>query len=258
MIEETEETEELEETEKDDKPCWCFGDMDLASDKDYEEYCKNCDLFNECFFETYGETYTHYKVSEKREESKEHIETFLEGLSKNKLHVTFDFSKSRKLIKIGQLSFGITIPKILNEVYPRGSEILVYYCVDSKVLLFFGEGSFVSEGNREILVNLYLKGYATFRSVVFSGNLNVLIIPRQWTQYFNTNIKVNPQFDSSCCTLFLKSNLTDIELEKLEREKQAKSYLTHSSVAKTDSKILGYKDSREFKEMQKWRREGFS
>lgn len=256
-IEEIEEGEGLEDDEDYNKSCWCFGDMDSAGDEDFEEYCENCGLFDECFFKTYGMLYSEWLRTEKKAEEKalkeEKIEGFLEGLCEVKPHVPFNFSKPRKIVKIGKLSFGVTIPKILNEVYPRGSEVLVFWSEDSKLLLFFGENSFVAEDNKERLKILFNKGYATFRNVGFIGKLNVLVIPRQWTQYFNTNLKVNPRFDSSCCTLFLKSNLTNIELEKLEKEKQAKSYVIYSTVSKVSGN-QSYRDSSEYKQNERFKR----
>lgn len=324
MIEESEETEklegyeELEETEK-DKPCWCFGDMDSSNEEDFSEYCEKCDLFESCFLETYGVTYSEWKNSEssssskqveihednkcesfgsmdkmrlldksmgfnhcencscynecfnatygdsevtkvslKKEDDKQHILRFLNKLPKEKVLVDFAFSKSRKIVKVGQLTHGVTIPKILNQIYPRGSEVLIFWNSESKALFFFGERGFVSEQNRELLVNLYVKGFSTFRNMVFVGKLNVVVIPRQFMQYFNADRKVNPQFDSSANMLFFHSNLSDIELDKIEREKQAKSYITHVVISKTDSKRLGYQDSSEYKQRQKFRTEGLS
>jgi len=254
---EDEELEEIESETLEDCGCKNFGNMDFMRmfDKSmgFLSRCDDCECYDRCFEETYGESEeTHASI--KRDEDLEHVENFLNGLPKERLSIDFCFSKPRKIVKVGQLSHGITIPRILNQVYQRGSEVLTFWSGESKTLLFFGVGSFVSEGNREILKNLFLNGQATFRNVVFMGKLNVLIIPRQFMQYFNASLKVNPQFDSSANVLFFRSNLTDLEYAEVDREKQAKSYLVHSSVAKTDSKRLGFKDSREYRETEKFKR----
>lgn len=252
--EETEESEDLGETE--DCDCKNFGNMDymrmFIKSLDLSDRCDDCDCYEECFELTYRET-EESKASLKREDEELHIQTFLNNLPDKKLNVDFTFSKTRKLVKTGQLSYGITIPKILNQIFPKRSEVLTFYSVEGKTLLFFGVDSFVSQQNKERLKNLFLKGYATFRNVAFT-KLNILLIPTQFLQYFNVNTKVIPQFDSSANVLFLRSNLTDIELEKLERIKQEKGYMVHSSVVKTDSKHLSYKDSREYKQMEKMKK----
>lgn len=252
--------EESENEEIDNCECNSFGSMDIRRAFNrfmgFSNRCVDCECYNECHEATYGKS-EETKTSLKAEDDEQHIQKFFSNLPKQKLSVDFSFSKPRKIVKVGQLSHGVTIPKILNQIYSRGSEVLTYWSSESKVLLFFGEGSFISEGNREILVNLYLKGYTTFRNVVFVGKLNVVVIPRQFMQYFNADRKVNPQFDSSANVLFFRSNLSDLELDELRRQKQAKSYITHTAISKTDSKILGYKDSEEYKQREKMRRELF-
>jgi len=225
-------------TEENSEEVWCFGLMDEASEQQYDEYCSSCDLFLDCFKETYDMSYSEWKAFEKKEELDERLESFVEGLCGNSSCVLsgqdFDL-KPRNLRKIGELSIGVGIPRMLNQVYPRGSEVLVLWVHSERLLMFFGEESFVTDDNGEILKTHFLNGLAVFRNVVFAGNYNVLIIPRQFTQYFRTTSKVQPEFDSSSCTLFFKSNSTESELAELERKKQAKAYLTHSSVKKTVS-----------------------
>lgn len=262
-FEDTEETEELEETAQEEiEDCGCrnFGNMGAMKAinrmMNFTNECDSCECYDSCFEETYGET-EETQASIKRNEDLLHIETFLNGLPKERFNVDFAFSKMRKIIKIGELSHGVTIPKILNQVYPRGSEVLTFWSGESKTLLFFGI-SFIAEQNRETLKTLFLNGFATFRNVVFVGKLNVVVIPRQFMQYFNAEGKVNPQFDSSANVLFFKTNLSEQELFEVDREKQARSYLTHSSISKANSKRLGYEDSEEFLMKEKFRTEGLS
>lgn len=260
--EETQKSEENEEIEEFYEDCDCknFGNMDYKHMFDrtmcFPNRCVECDCYNECFNLTYGES-EESKASLKREDDMLQVQTFLNNLPVKRLNVDFTFSKARKLVKTGQLSCGITIPKILNQIYPRSSEVLTFWSGEGKTLLFFGSGSFVSEQNRELLKNLFVRGCATFRNVAFT-KLNILLIPTQFLQYFNVDRKVIPQFDSSTNVVFFESNLSDIELENLEREKQEKGYLVHSTVSKTDSKRLGYEDSREFKQRQKFIEGGLS
>ena len=254
MSEESEDLEETEQESYEDCDCKNFGNMDILRvtrrTLGLPNLCVECDCYNECFNLTYGES-EESKASLKREDEEIHIQKFLNNLPAKKLSVDFTFSKARKLVKTGQLSCGITIPKILNQVYPRSSEVLTFWSGERKTLFFFGIGSFVSEQNRELLKNLFVRGCATFRNVAFT-KLNILLIPVQFLGYFNVDLKVIPRFDSSTNVVFFESNLSDIELENLEREKQEKGYLVHSTVSKTDSKRLGYEDSREFKERQKF------
>jgi len=73
---------------------------------------------------------------------------------------------------------------------------------------------------------------ATFRKVNQCGSLNVLIIPRQFTRFFNVERKVAPKFADSCCVLFVKSNLNEVELAVLEEEAVLKGFTVRSSVEK--------------------------
>lgn len=250
---ENEELNEHEESEETLEDFWCMGKIDSSTDEEYKEYCSECERFHECFQISYGESYTSHINTEKKEESREYIEAFVEGLSE-RLNVDFQFSKPRKIVRIGKLSFGMTIPQILGQIYKRSSKVLTYWNNESKMLLFFGENSFTSESNRETLKTLFLKGYAIFRSVVFVGKLNVIIIPQQFKQYFSVDRVVNPEFDCDSNVVFINSNLTESESLKVETEKQQKSYFIHSSISKKDSKRSSFEGSEEYKQQREHER----
>jgi len=223
---------------------WCFGLMNEGSDEEFTESCVPCDLYHKCFLKTYGETVAEWKRSEEYEEEivvNEKLESFLKQLANNKpslLRETNLDLKERKLVKIGELSVGVTIPAILNTVYPLGSLVYVVWSKQAFSLLFFGEKSFADKHFIEKLRQL--GNNATFRKVNCCGKLNVLIIPRQFMQFFNSKRKVIPKFSNDYSVLFFKSNLTEHELSLIEEKEHSESFNVRSSVEKAVSKKLDW------------------
>ena len=222
---------------------WCFGKMDNGSDEEFKESCVECGDYYRCFKKTYGETVAEWKRSERDEEENDEetvfnpqLENFLERLADNTpsfLGETEVVLGERKLIKVGKFSVGLTIPSALNVIYPLNSEVYVVWCKNDFTLLFFGEKSFVDTSFMEKLRMLGSDVHvSTFRRVNQCGSLNVLIIPRQFTRFFNSERKVVPKFADSYSVLFVKSNLNDNELAVLEQETVLKRFTVRSSVEK--------------------------
>lgn len=239
----------MENLSEEENDLWCFGDMDSGSEEEFTEYCVECDLYFKCFKKTYGETVAEWKRSERDEEENgedlqsrretvvnPQLENFLERLGDNTpsfLGESEVVLGERKLIKVGKFSVGLTIPSVLNVIYPLNSEVYVVWCKNDFTLLFFGEKSFVDTSFMESLRMLGSDVHvSTFRKVNQCGSLNVLIIPRQFTRFFNTERKVVPKFADSCCVLFVKSNLNEVELAVLEEEAVLKGFTVRSSVEK--------------------------
>lgn len=232
------EDRDLEETEE--KSVWCFGQMDDGSDEEFRESCVLCDLYSQCFKETYGMTFKEWRGSEEYEEEiivDEKLESFLKRLAGNKSNLLAESNidlRKRKLIKVGKLSVGVTIPSVLNRVYPLGSEVYVVWAEKDVTILFFGEKSFADQ--RFIQFLKQLESNATFRTVNLCGKMNVLIIPRQFLKWFNSERKVFPKFSKDYSVLFFKSNLTDNELSLIEEKKRSESFRVRSNVEKAVSK----------------------
>lgn len=233
----------MENLSEEETDVWCFGKMDQGSDDEFKEFCVECDLYYKCFKKTYGETVAEWKRSKGDEEENDEetvvnsqVENFLECLADNTpsiLGETEVLLGERKLIKVGKFSVGLTIPSVLNVIYPLGSEVYVVWCKNDFTLLFFGEKSSADESFIEKLRILGSDVHvATFRNVNQCGSLNVLIIPRQFTRFFNTERKISPKFADSCSVLFVKSNLNDDELAVLEQETVLKRFTVRSSVEK--------------------------
>lgn len=245
--------EEFEETEESYEDCGCdnFANMDILKSMrrnlHLPSLCEDCKCYQECFELTYAES-GETKASLKRENDNLEIQKFLSNLPSENHDVDFTFSKPRKLVKVGKLSYGFTIPRILSLIYPKGSKVLSFWSGKSKTLYFYGVGSFVPEGNRDLLAKQFLEGSATFRNVVAFGKISAVILPTQFLENFNADLKLNPQFDNSTCTLFLKSNLTDFQLQTLERKKEEKSHKVFKDLKRTDPKVLTHKDSSEYKQ----------
>lgn len=240
---EREETQESEENEEFEEAVWeCFGDMDTKDDEYYTEHCESCDSVEECFQRSYGMTV---------EQSE-----WIEGLSDNKPNVVSDVSlKPRKLRKISGLSVGFGIPSLLNSVYSKGSDVLTVYVADQHSLLFISERSLMSEGNIERLKDLFKRHLAVFRSVLFKGEYNVLLIPRQFTDQFSMKDKVELEYDETMNVLFIRSNLSVERLAEIELEKQKKAYTTHIGLKDAVGEKHGFERSEEFKQMEKMKRE---
>lgn len=239
--EELEETEEFEDSGE-EKPVWCYGEMDEAEDEEFMKYCVSCDLYYGCFKKTYDETVFTWKTRENIEFSERDIlEIFLKKLSENKpsfLKKSNIMLKPHKLIKIGKLSVGVSIPASLNMIFPLGSDVLTVWIKKAYSILFFGVKSYC---DREFIEKLRILGKSestTFRRVNQCGKLNVLLIPRQYMCWFNTTRKVVPKFSNDYSVLFFRSNLTDNELNLLEEKMRSESFHVRHNVVKAVSPRL--------------------
>ena len=233
----SEESEEFEE----EAVFECFGDMNNKDDKFYSEYCGNCEDVESCHFKSYGMT---------PDQSE-----WIEGLSDNKPNVVSGISlKPRKLRKISGLSVGFGIPSSLNPIYSKGADVLTVYVADQHSLLFISSLSLMSSSNIEYLKDLFKNHLAVFRSVIFSGGQNVLLIPRQFTDQFSMDSKIDLKYDETTNTLFVHSNLSDKEIAALELEKQKKGYLVHVGVKDAAGEKHGWRKSREYAEAERFKK----
>lgn len=213
----------------------CFGRMDSLSEEIFEEDCVDgkCQFYNECFEKTYDLTVEEYEREERMKEDPK-LETFIERLESNKSHFLENevaVLKDRKLIKLGTSSIGLTIPSVLNILYPLGSDVFSVWSNENQILLFFSQNSNADPDCAEILRELGKeKDKATFRSVCQSGKHHVLLLPQQFYKWFSTEKKVTPLYDEASSVLFIKSNLSAKELGDLKREKVLKSFEVRDSV----------------------------
>ena len=191
---------------------WCIGKMDSAEDEEHNKFCLPCTYYYQCYEKSYGISVFEYKQKEGLEYSmKDKLEKFLNE-HKNKPSLLVDSNiklGSRKIVKIGD-SHGITIPKSLDQIYPKGSSFLVLWHKTDSSLYFYGQGSFIDNEAKEVLRTAFEKNNAALRSVVYVA-LNLLVIPRQFVHFFNLERKVQPQFSKGSNVLFCKSNLSSNE-----------------------------------------------
>ena len=134
----------------------------------------------------------------------------------------------------------VTIPKILNGPFPRGYGVLVLCLGSGRMLLFYPSGSFMAKEHRENIKGFDRK-LVTLRSVLGSGKLNCVPIPTQFLKYFDLNKKVTVFFESSDGFLGIESNLSDNELEVLNK-KESKVFVADKGIkemsVKSKPKIL--------------------
>ena len=235
-------SEESEEFETEEEEVWeCFGDMHNKDDKFYEEYCDYCDSVESCFLKSYGMT---------PDQSE-----WIEALSDNKPNLVSGVSlKPRKLRKISGLSVGFGIPSVLDSVYCKGSNVLTVFVADKHSLLFISSRSLMSAANIENLKDLFKDHKAFFRSVQFRSGQNVLLIPKQFVDQFCMDSKIDLKYDEATNTLFVRSNLSDEEIAKLELEKQKKSYLVHVGVKDAAGEKHGWRKSEEYAERERFKK----
>ncbi|MBZ9572381.1 hypothetical protein KJA15_03560 [Patescibacteria group bacterium] len=226
----SEEHNDLEDSNE-ETDLWCYGEMVSVEDEEFI-ICEKCDLYYQCFSKTYGEEVWEWKKAENIELSEEDIlEIFLSDLLENPSslleNVNVQLEKPRKIIKKGD-SYGVTIPAILNQIYPKNSPCLTLWSKTQHLLFFFGKGSFIPENTQETLRAYYKNKTATFRTVNYV-KLNVLIIPRQFMQFFNATRKIRLEFSKSSNVVYVKSNLNDLEVNALfQKQREKEQHKTHT------------------------------
>lgn len=163
-----------------------------------------------------------------KSESDKKLIRFLQRLRNNvslKLNVVL---KPRKLQVSGD-STVVTIPKELDVVYPRGSDVLTVWNKDEKCLFFFGVGSVMSEDNIVKVLDEWRSDWVCFRSVLSSGSLSALVIPKQFLEYFKRG-KANLFWNSDDNVLRVESNLSFQEWFELEQSKAKERITTELGV----------------------------
>ena len=139
--------------------------------------------------------------------------------------------KPRKLSMVGS-SLCCGLPRALSSVFPTGSSVLCVFVEKEHLLLFVGEGSFLSDGSKDVVRGLWKdKSKACFRKVSHMGKYPALSIPKQFLPYFKAGGKVFPVWSSGCCVLWFKSNLSVEELKRFDvNSSEVRSFIEKSDV----------------------------
>lgn len=163
------------------------------------------------------------------------LKGFLEGLRGNVSLGLNVVLKPRKLHVCGN-SIVVAIPRELNVIYPRGSNVLIVWNKDKKSLLFFGVGSVMSDDNILKVVNEWCSDWVCFRSVLKSGVFSALVIPRQFLRYFKKD-KANLFWNSGDNVVRVESNLSFQEWLELEEKKAKEKVIAELSVQSGVSEV---------------------
>lgn len=165
----------------------------------------------------------------------EKLKEFLERLRTN-ISLKLDVNLKIRKLQVSGDSTVITIPKELNVVYPRGSNVLTIWNKDKKSLFFFGVGSFMSNNNIVKVLGNWRSDWICFRSVLSSGPLSALVVPKQFLGYFKKG-KANLFWNIEDSVLRVKSNLSFQEWFELEQRKAKERITTELSVGERPSRV---------------------